>query len=253
MITMPVKTRYLVLFAAVYFVGLLCITAPASLLGQVIWHASGERLSLANSQGTIWCGSAIPVLHTGKDSAIPLHTLYWQIRPRALLKGSISAELSWDNPASVTPMELTLSRQSVALSHILLTFPAEILGELSPYLKPAQLGGNLTLESPQLTYSGKQLQGKATAHWNQAGSAMSAVHPLGDYRIDIEAAQNNLRAVLTTRQGALLLDGRGNWSPGQKFHFNGTARATPESQDMLAELLQHLGPEVSPGIYGISL
>jgi len=247
------KARYLALFAAVYFVGLLCLTAPASLLGLAIQHASGERLSLANCRGTIWRGSATPVLHTDQKSAIPLQTLYWQIRLQALLKGRISAGLSWDNPGSATPIELALDRQSVTLKHVVLNFPAEILGELSPYLKPAQLGGNLTLESPQLTYSGNRLQGRATAHWHQAGSAMSAVHPLGDYRIDIEAAQGNLRAVLTTRNGALLLDGQGSWSPGQKFHFNGTARATPESQDMLAELLQHLGPEVSPGIYGISL
>ncbi|HCJ50423.1 MAG: hypothetical protein COZ20_02535 [Gallionellales bacterium CG_4_10_14_3_um_filter_54_96] len=247
------KTRYLALFAVIYFVGLLCVTAPASVLGLVIQHVSHERLSLANSQGTIWRGSATPVLHTNKKSAIPLPVLYWQIRPQALLKGRISARLSVDNPESATQMELTLDRQSVTLNHVLLNFSAEILGELSPYLKPAQLGGNLMLQSPQLTYSGNQLQGKATVHWNQAGSAMSAVHPLGDYQINIEAAQNNLRAVLTTRNGALLLDGQGNWSSGQKFHFNGTARATPESQDRLAELLQHLGPEVSPGIYGISL
>lgn len=131
------KTRYLALFAVIYFVGLLCVTAPASVLGLVIQHVSHERLSLANSQGTIWRGSATPVLHTNKKSAIPLPVLYWQIRPQALLKGRISARLSVDNPESATQMELTLDRQSVTLNHVLLNFSAEILGELSPYLKPA--------------------------------------------------------------------------------------------------------------------
>ncbi|MFA6971750.1 MAG: type II secretion system protein N [Gallionella sp.] len=247
------KTRYLTLFAAAYFLGLLIITAPASLLDQVTRRISHERLSLANSQGTIWHGSATPILLTDKDSTIALHTLHWNIRPQAWLLGKLKAELDWDNPESVTPMELTLTRDSIILTHVLLPLPAQVISELSPYLKPAQFSGNLTFESPQLAYTDHHLQGKATATWNQAGSAMSAVHPLGDYQINIVAVQDSLRATLSTQSGALLLDGQGNWSPQQGFHFNGTARATAAAQPMLSELLHHLGPETAPDIYKISL
>ena len=245
------KTRNLALFGAAYFAGLLVITAPASLLNQPLQRYSGALLSLANCQGTIWHGSATPVLHSGKHAGIPLHTLSWQIRPFALLRGQLNALFRWDE--SATPMELTLSRQSVRLSPVLLPLPAAILGELSPYLRPAQLGGNLLIESPQLTYSDKHLQGNASTRWSDASSAMSAVHPLGDYQIDIVAKQASLVAVLTTLNGALLLEGQGDWSPAKKFHFNGTAHAAPTSQIMLGELLNNLGPEVAPGIYRISL
>lgn len=245
------KTRNLVLFGAAYFIGLLFITAPASLLILPVQHFSAARLSLANCQGTIWHGSATPVLHSGKNAGIPLHTLSWHIRPLALLRGQLNAALSWDD--SVTPMELTLSRKSVTLTHILLPLPAEVLGELSPYLRPARLGGSLLIESPQLSYSDDHLQGNARTRWSNASSAMSAVHPLGDYQIDIVAKQDSLNAVLTTLNGALLLEGQGNWSPAQQFHFNGTAHAAPESQAMLGELLNNLGPEVAPGVYRISL
>jgi general secretion pathway protein N len=148
-------------------------------------------------------------------------------------------------------MELTLSRDAIILNNLLLPLPAEVIGELSPYLKPAQFSGNLTIESRQLSYADNRLQGNATARWIQAGSAMSAVHPLGDYQIDIAAAQGSLRATLSTQRGALLLSGQGSWSPAQKFHFNGAARAT--DQAALSELLHHLGPETAPGIYQISL
>ena len=245
------RTRYLAAFAAVYFFGLLFITAPASLLNLPLQRYSEARLSLANCQGTIWHGSATPVLHRGSTADIPLHTLSWQIRPLALLRGQLNALLSWDD--SATPMELTLSRQSVTLTHILLPLPAEVLGELSPYLRPAQLGGSLLIESPQLTYSNNHVEGNASTRWSDASSALSAVRPLGDYQIDIVAKQDSLNAVLTTLNGALLLEGQGNWSSGQKFHFNGTAHAAPESQAMLGELLNNLGPEVAPGVYRISL
>lgn len=247
------KTRYLVAFAAAYFVGLLVATAPASLLDLTLQRVSNGRLSLSNSQGTIWHGSATPTLHTGKESTIALHTLHWNIKPQALLLGQLKADMGWENLESTTPMELTLDRKSVSLTNIFLPIPAEVIGELSPYLKPAQFSGNLTIDSPQLIYTGRQLTGNATARWNQAGSAISAVHPLGDYQIDIVAAQNSLRAVLTTRNGALLLNGQGNWSPAQGFHFNGTAQATATAQTTLDELLHHLGPEASPGVFNISL
>lgn len=245
------KTRYLVLFAAAYFVCLLLITAPASLLDLAIQHVSHGRLSLSNSLGTIWHGSATPTLHTGKDSTIALHTLHWDIKPKAWLTGQIKADLDWENLESAAQMTLTLDGKSVSLTNLFLPMPAEVIGELSPYLKPAQFSGNLAIESQQLIYADNHLQGNAIARWNQAGSAMSAVHPLGDYQIDIRAAQDSLRATLSTQRGALLLNGQGKWSPAQGFHFNGTAQAAAEAQ--LSELLHHLGPEASPGIYQISL
>lgn len=247
------KTRYLALFAATYFVGILLATAPASLLNTVIHRISHEKLMLANCQGTIWHGSATPLLLTGKNTNLALHTLQWSIRPQALLHGQLYAEMTWDNLQPGATMRLTANRHAITLINLLLPLPAEIIGELSPYLKPAQFSGNLLIESPQLSFTNNQLQGSATARWNQVGSALSAINPLGNYQVDIQADQHGLSALLTTHNGTLLLDGQGNWSPTQKFHFNGTARAAPESQAMLSELLHHLGPELSPGVYRIFL
>lgn len=245
------KTHYLA--AAGYFVGVLLVTAPASLLDGIIQRISHQTLSLANCQGTIWHGSATPLLINGKNSSIALHTLHWSLKPQALLQGQIKAVMGWDDLEFKTPMQLTLSRNTLILTDVLLQIPAEVIGELSPFLKPAQFSGDLVIESPQLAYTGNHLQGNATARWNQAGSAMSAVHPLGNYRIDITAAQDNLRATLTTQGGALLLGGQGNWSMQRGFHFNGTAKAAADAQPTLSELLHHLGPETTPGTHQISL
>lgn len=243
------KSAYLA--AAVFYAVLLIVTAPAALLDSQVLRLSHEQLSLANCQGTIWHGSATPTLNTGKQSNMALQTLHWQIRPLALLRGTLNTEMVWDD--TLTPMNLAIDRKMVTMTHVQLSLPAEVIGELSPFLKPAQLSGNLHIESPQLTYADGHLLGNATTRWNQASSAMSTVHPLGDYLIDIKAAKDKLRATLSTQSGPLLLDGQGSWSPAQQFHFNGTARAAPESQAMLSELLHHLGPETAPGVYQILL
>jgi general secretion pathway protein N len=246
-----IKTRYFALFAAVYAIGALIVTAPAYLLDTAIGHFSHQRLSLANCRGTIWHGSATPELNTANHASFALHTLQWQINPQALLLGRLSVELAWDNMDARAPMQLLLNSKSLVLNNVKLPLPAGMISELSPYLKPAQFSGSLMLESPQLTYAEEALQGRATARWNDAGSAMSSVYPLGDYQIDIVAAKDKISATLSTQSGALLLGGQGIWSRPQGFHFYGTARATKQTE--LNELLHHLGPESTSGVYQISI
>lgn len=239
--------------AAGCYAALLFITAPASLLDRPVRLWSHDRISLANIQGSIWQGRATPVLHTGKDTTLALHTFNWKIKLPGLLQGQLNLIASWDHLPSASPIEFTITGKSVVITNLLLPLPAAVIGELSPFLKPAQFSGSLEIASPQLSYHNQSVQGNATARWTHAGSAMSLVYPLGDYQIDINALPNTLQATLSTQHGALLLEGSGTWSSAQQFHFNGTARATPGAQDTLSELLHHLGPESSPDVYQISL
>jgi general secretion pathway protein N len=247
------KTRYLVLFAASYYVGALLVTAPASLLDLTLSSLSHGQVSLANAQGTIWHGSATPVLHPDKVTTFALQTLNWQFIPLSLLQGQLKINMGWDSPTTQDNMLLIIKSKSIELNNIQLSIPAEIIGELSPFLKPAQFSGDVMITCPSLTYSDNFFQGNAKAQWSQAGSAMSSIHPLGNYQIDILAANNEIHATLFTQSGALLLDGQGNWSPAKRFQFNGTAHASESAQTSLNELLHHLGPETTPGIYHISL
>lgn len=248
---MTIKTRYLALFTAVYATSALIVTAPAYLLDTAVGHFSHQQLSLANCRGTIWQGSATLQLNMANHASFALHTLQWKITPQDLLRGRLSVTLAWENLEAKTPMQLRLDSKSMVLSNVLLPLPAGIISELSPYLKPAQFSGSLMLESPQLTYAEDALQGNATARWREAGSAMSSVHPLGDYQIDLNASRDKISATLSTLNGALLLGGQGGWSRPQGFHFYGNARAV--NQSALNELLHHLGPESSPGVYQISI
>lgn len=240
--------KKLYLAAVIYFAVLLLISAPASLLNLAVRKMSEDHVSLANCQGTIWQGSALPVLHLAKNSSYPLVTLNWQIKPQAWLHGQFKLITSWDSSPS-SPMELTIGRNSFSLSHGMISMPAEVIGDLSPFLKPAELGGNLRIESQQLNYVNGQLQGKAMAYWNKASSAMSAINPLGDYQIDILASNGEIHGTLSTQSGALRLNGQVSWSAAKHFKFNGTA----SGQGNLNELLHHLGPETTPGIFQISL
>ena len=97
------------------------------------------------------------------------------------------------------------------------------------------------------------MSGKAVAEWTNAGSILSSIKPLGQYRIDLAGAGSRLDFTLSTSSGVLLLDGKGSFAPEQGLRFNGTARAASEGKSGLDELLNNFGPESAPGGHTLNL
>ena len=82
---------------------------------------------------------------------------------------------------------------------------------------------------------------------------LSAVNPLGSYRINLTGAGERLDASLTTISGPLLLEGKGGFSRNQGLKFQATARAEENSKGSLDELLNNFGPESAPGVHTLNL
>lgn len=162
-----------------------------------------------------------------------------------LLRGRISLLVSEGNSAPPTEINIGISR--VELRHAHLEVPAAALGYLHPMLQALHPGGSLQLTSEHLTLSGKSLQGEAMAKWLSASSAIGTINPFGNYQIDINGKGNQITIDLSTLAGPLLLNGQGTWSPGGGLDLEIRASADAGSRDALADLLNHLGPEISPG------
>lgn len=241
-----------VLFLLAFTVALI-VTAPATLLASAVVALSEGRLALANCKGTVWRGEATPLLQLSDGTALPLSAIRWKMQFSALLGGDFRVDLSWSGMPEEPPMEILLLGNRVVVKNALILLPARVIGEASHFLKPAQFNGQLKIHSDRLEFSNRQLDGKATVHWSQAGSALSSINPLGDYRIDLESRQNTVQLALTTLAGALQLEGKGDWTAAQGIRFEGYARAGGEQHERLSELLHHIGPEVMPGQHAISI
>ncbi len=241
-----------VLFALAYLFSL-AIMAPASLLDELVRHYSQGRLAMANTSGTIWKGAAIPVLITGDGHLIATQYLRWDIDFLPLLKGMIRARLLWDDQPQGSATEVQVSGGQVELSHALIPLPARLLNETSPILKPAEFRGQLEIRSNHLVYSRRGMDGVAIADWLNAGSALSSIDPLGNYRLRLNGAGNSVSVDLSTTSGVLVLDGQGKWSAASGLDFQGRARASAGNQERLNELLRNLGPEQSPGVFTFNL
>ena len=244
--------RTIALFIVVFLVTLI-ITAPAGLLGKVVESASKGQFVLANATGTVWQGSAIPAIRQRSGDLLAMEKLHWDIAFWPVFTGKLITRVQWDNVEQSQPMLVTVSFKQIELRNAVLPLQAAVLGELTPMLQPVQLSGKMQIKSELLTLTTKGINGNAVAEWLNAGSVLSAVNPLGNYRINLTGAGDKLDVTLITISGALLLDGNGSFTLNQGLRFQVTARASADSKGRLDELLNNFGPESSPGVHTLNL
>lgn len=231
----------------------LIVTAPASLLGSILSYASNGHVEFANTRGTLWSGSANPAIHQRSGSLIILTKLHWDIGAVALFTGNLSAQLQWNDDAQTVPMEVRITPGQLEARHVFIPLSAILLDDVSEFLQPAALRGQVILRSDSLLVSRQGIQGAATADWQNASSALSGISPLGNYHFTFSSSPAGLDVTLNTSSGALLLAGQGRFSPSTGLNFQGTAQAASGKEDALRELLGHMGPQERPGVSTFTL
>ncbi|MEQ1673826.1 MAG: type II secretion system protein N [Candidatus Nitrotoga sp.] len=251
----------------------LIITAPATLLNSLATQATQGRLLLTNIHGSIWQGTATPVIIQKDNVLMPLQQLHWKIHVWPLWTGKLNISLWPDDVPQSSAMQAIFSADQIELKHLQLTIPAAALSEISPHLRLAQLQGKIQITSEHLLLSSRSITGTANADWLDAGSTLSPINPLGVYHLTLNGIPGNdvsgnnasgkdisgtetasgLNIALTTTSGALILKGNGNWSPAQGLKFHGTAQAAGSHQASLGALLGYMGRQESPGVYTLTL
>jgi general secretion pathway protein N len=238
--------------------GMLCALvafAPATLVAQAVAAGTHQRVLLSDARGTVWRGSAVPVLTGGIDSrsatVVPGRT-NWSVGVRGLaleLRVAQSCCLPDDLVLRLRP---GLGRMVVELPRdegIGGEWPAAWLAGLGAPWNTLQLDGMLRLASPGLSLevaAGRwQLVGQAELELIDISSRLSPLDRLGSYRVHIDggsagAASQGPMLTLSTLDGKLLLSGQGQWT-GSQLRFRGEARAAPGFESALDNLLNIFG------------
>jgi len=237
------------------FAAALAALAPATLIDARLESASEGRLRLTNAEGSVWSGAGwIEIRDAQGTSGVAKH-LAWRVRPEALLRGRLTAEVALDQAARPFPVTLTLSRIEIADAGIHL--PAAALGLGVPKLAPFRLSGEVLVDIPHLSLEGGRMEGDATLQWRAAGSALTTLAPLGDYELRFKAAGSGMQAILRTLEGPLQLDGEGAWSSSGSNRgppaFLVTARVPAQHQEQLSPLLRLIGVERGAGTFELQL
>ena len=238
--------------------GLLCgalvalvVFAPAAWLAHAVAAYSNDRLLLTDARGTVWNGSAVPVLTGGpgsRSAALLSGRTSWQIG----LRGA-AVQLRLQQNCCIRDELVLLLRPGAGRLSVQLQpgrgpigeWPAAWLAGLGAPWNTLQLSGLLRLSSNGLTLDNAagrwRLNGQAELDLVGIGSAMTPLERLGSYRLRLDgnAAQGPVFTVSTV-EGVLQISGTGQWT-GSQLRFRGEARAAPGAEGDLDNLLNFFG------------
>jgi general secretion pathway protein N len=220
------------------------IYAPARWLEP--WVARSGHLQLIDSRGTVWSGSARLVLSAGagsRDSAVLPERVQWRLGLQgAGLRLHLHATCCMQEA-----MQLVLSapegRPQLTLAAHQSLWPAEPLAALGTPLNTLRPSGRLLLRTQALQWRWQdqrlELGGRASLELQDFASALSTLKPMGHYRIEFQGGSQPTLS-LQTVQGALQLQGRGQWQGG-RLRFEGQASAQPDYEAALSNVLNIIG------------
>lgn len=230
---MPSKRR--LIFAGILaYLFFLLQSMPAEVLAWAVAKQTAQKLYLADPKGTVWEGSATPVVANGTQQ-LELAPFRWHFVQNRLLRGQVAAQLDFVTGSRVL---LATTHDSVTLENADLAMPASLLGIVFPTLSLWQPNGTLELKTPSLRLAAQRSIGEAQLLWKSASTSLSRVRPLGDYSFGIHAAERGIDYKLDTLSGVLTLNGHGYWRSRDDWTFAGQARPRPDRQADLHDLLQ---------------
>lgn len=225
---------------AALFMAMLLATAPASLASWLLQRNFGSAVALEQAEGGLWAGKAkaLHVMLSGDPVVIP--NLAWRVRWGSLLKGEIALALAYgaDGKSSAT---VFLGWNQAGIEDVDAVLPAPLLPGMMPAMRNALPDGELTLRSKRLVLKEGEFSGGAELVWANAGSALSPVNPLGDYRFQIAGDKQRVLIRAETLKGALHFAGSGEWSTKEGLRFTGTAGAEPSRRAELEPVLNLFG------------
>lgn len=245
-----------ILATAASVLAVLLVAAPAQWAAQALARESGGRLLLADARGSLWSGSGVLVAADGGGSgAAPLALpgrLEWRIEPAALLTGTLAVQMTQTAVLSQpVAVRLALLGDAARISPATLRLPASLLTALGAPFNTLRPGGVLQLTWDGLTVGPQGLRGALSAEWQQASSRLTAVAPMGHYRLSADGLAPGARLQLQTLAGPLGLSGDGRIDDGGRLHFSGRAEPVagtdPATRTQLEGLISLLGQRSGGG------
>ena len=239
--------RYLALGLVAYTV-FLVVLLPAGWLSWGVARLSDNRALLDDGQGTIWHGSGHLFVRDAKGTAQDLGRAEWRIDTLQLLLLRGQLQLHTNGPQSDVFATLRVTPWGLSLNDTRISTSADLA---SAFYAPASLfapQGLLRLRTNQLAFGRAGLKGNAEVYWDKAGSRLSSVQPLGNYRLDLSGNGKDATLQLATVDGPLDLSGQGRWQvvgDGQ-LQVTGIAQAKQQLTE-LQPLLRLMGRDLGAG------
>ncbi|MDQ6684399.1 MAG: type II secretion system protein N [Pseudomonadota bacterium] len=227
--------------------------APAAWLAQAVSAATHGRIVFADARGTIWSGSAVPVLTGGADSRDASYLpgrLDWSLAPRYYGAQLTLRQACCINGALVIRLRPGFGRMAAVVpgTGSIGQWPNAWLVGLGVPFNTLQLGGTLRLTSPggftvESVEGRWRLDGRVDMDLDAVSSRLTTLDTLGSYKVQLNGNAASGGAALlsvSTLDGPLQMVGSGTVGPGG-VRFRGEARSAEADEAALANLLNIIG------------
>lgn len=231
----------------------LVLTAPAAWLAGRLPGLTQQRVALAAPQGSLWYGSGDLLLTLPGAGTQNIGRAHWRIQPLALFTAKLRYAVELQLVDGRLAGSLYATRDGVVVDELQGRLSAPGAARLYPPLGLFDPAGEVTVRASAFGLAQRQVSGQAELTWQGAASNLSAVKPLGDYRLTVTGQGQSARLRLETVKGSLSLTGEGLWMPTVgALQFNGMARPLERAAD-LEPLLRLLGPDRGAGQRSLSV
>jgi len=244
------KVALTLLLVACVAIGVLAISPPTALLDLWLTHATGGRVRLAQTEGTLWQGAARIVIvdpaPSPAPSAAPLKGLAlpgvmrWTLSP-SLLIGLLDASVVLVDGG--VPVHVVGSvGTGVRVDAGRFEWVGLALSGLGSPWNTVRPVGALRAQWEPMVIDSAGIRGTLTLELADVTSAMSPVRPLGSWRLAVRAAGESAALRMETLAGPVHLEGDGQWNARGGLKLRLAAWPDPPMQTALTPLLNLIGP-----------
>jgi len=231
----------------VFYLLFIIIEMPASWFAWGMYKYSRGSIRLDPIAGSLWHGNGRVVVYYPPTTPHDLGSVQWRINPLWLFAGKLQSNWRAESPEIHVNTTLRLGAGGVTLLDTDAALPAQAATAFYPAASLISPQGQLRLQIPKLTMDRNGITGGGEIQWQNAGSSLTTVQPLGTYRLEIAAAGKTANLKLTTVSGDLELTGQGQYQASTGLiHLSGSAVPRQHASE-LEPLLQLLGNNLGGG------
>ncbi len=240
-------------FGLIFYLIFLAVEMPASWFAWGLNRFTSGAIRLDPIAGSLWRGNGRLVVYYPQTVPHDFGNTEWNINPIWLFTGQVQIQCRTDSAEQKINTTLRFGSGQTQVLETEIVMPASAVSSFYPPASLISPQGHVKLRTEKLSFSRDGLEGNAEIQWQNASSRLSAVHPLGTYRLEINGAGETTTFRLNTVQGALEFTGQGQWraKTGQ-IQFNGSA-VPRERTTELDPLLKMLGEDQGNGARKLAL
>jgi phage-related protein len=203
---------------------------------------SGNEIEIKAIRGTIWAGAASEFSYKN----LYLRDMKWNFLPEKLLTGDFSFFMSMYPYNGYSEKEITFGLNGITIKNIEGKLPADTIGIIAPYLG---IRGNIDIKIKTMRIAQNILSDlEGTIIFNDLLIEGLTEKSLGDYRLDLNTKNNDIRANIINLNGDLKLEGEIILSRNGAYVFEGEVASLKSDNVRLNTMLSYLGSAGNNGM-----